>query len=54
MFGEWLTAMCRKSNKNGELRFSLLFFFKGCLFKESMCRGRKGESHGSSESQETW
>lgn len=45
MFGEWLTAMCGKSNKNGEQRFSLLFS-KGCLFKESMCGGRKGKSHG--------
>jgi acid phosphatase class B len=25
VFGKWLTAMCGKSNKNGEQRFSLLF-----------------------------
>lgn len=51
VFGEWLTAICGKSNKNGEQRFSLLFFFffKGCLFKESMCGSRKGESNGSCE-----
>lgn len=43
MFGEWLTATCGKSNKNGEQRFSLLFFFflkDVCLRKVCVGAGR--------------
>lgn len=43
VFGEQLTAICGKSNKNGEQRFSLLIFFflkDVCLRKVCVGAGR--------------
>ena len=66
MFGEWLTAMCGKSNKNGKQRFSLLFFLKDvCLRKVCVGAGRGramapvkakrlGETHTNSSSEDFW
>lgn len=52
-FGEWLTIMCGKSNKNGEESFSSLFKKRMFVWGKYMWRWRR-ESSGSCERRETW